>query len=145
MSYCQLLWPGTESGGVAPRTAQAAMRHSSIDLTMNVYTDPALLDVHGALDALPSLPLDGGNDDTTQESLKATGTDDHPPRTLAPRLAPNPGNRGQMGSTADKTQSECRPKKGARPDVVSVAAVNEKEPLSLADNDSHEVGLTGHG
>ena len=25
-------------GGVAPRTAQAALRHSSIDLTMNAYT-----------------------------------------------------------------------------------------------------------
>jgi len=44
-------------GNVAPRTAQAAMRHSSIDLTMNVYTDPQLLDVAGALDALPELPL----------------------------------------------------------------------------------------
>src|SRR5262249_55222033 len=31
-------------GGVAPRTAQAAMRHSKIDLTMTVYTDPRLLD-----------------------------------------------------------------------------------------------------
>ncbi len=41
--------------GVPPRTAQAAMRHSSIDLTMNVYTDPALLDVAGALEALPDL------------------------------------------------------------------------------------------
>jgi integrase len=47
-------------GGVAPRTAQAAMRHSDIKLTMNVYTDPALLDVRGALDALPPLPLAGG-------------------------------------------------------------------------------------
>lgn len=47
------------TGNVAPRTAQAAMRHSSIDLTMNVYTDPRLLDVAGALDALPDLPLDG--------------------------------------------------------------------------------------
>ena len=47
--------------GVAPRTAQAALRHSSIDLTMNVYTDPRLLDVAGALNALPSLPrLVGG-------------------------------------------------------------------------------------
>ena len=44
-------------GNVAPRTAQAAMRHSSIDLTMNVYTDPKLLDVHSALGALPQLPL----------------------------------------------------------------------------------------
>ncbi len=29
-------------GGVAPRTAMKAMRHSKIDLTMNVYTDPRL-------------------------------------------------------------------------------------------------------
>jgi len=43
--------------GVAPRTAQAAMRHSSLDLTMNVYTDPELLDVAGAVEALPRLSL----------------------------------------------------------------------------------------
>ncbi len=46
-------------GGVAPRGAQAAMRHSSMELTMNVYTDPRLLDVHGSLDSLPALSLDG--------------------------------------------------------------------------------------
>ena len=40
--------------GVAPRVAQAAMRHSSLDLTMNIYTDPTLLDVAGAINALPS-------------------------------------------------------------------------------------------
>ncbi len=45
--------------GVAPRVAQAAMRHSSIDLTMNVYTDPRLLDVNAALAVLPELPLEG--------------------------------------------------------------------------------------
>ena len=39
--------------GVPPRVAQAAMRHSSLDLTMNIYTDPALLDVAGAINALP--------------------------------------------------------------------------------------------
>lgn len=39
--------------GVPPRIAQAAMRHSSLDLTMNIYTDPALLDVAGAINALP--------------------------------------------------------------------------------------------
>jgi integrase len=55
-------------GGVAPRTAQAAMRHSKIDLTMNVYTDPRLLDVRGALDALPTLPLAG------PDRIRATGT-----------------------------------------------------------------------
>ena len=40
--------------GVAPRTAQAAMRHSSLELTMNVYTDPRLLDIGAAVDALPA-------------------------------------------------------------------------------------------
>jgi integrase len=41
--------------GVPLRTAQAAMRHSKPELTANVYTDPKLLDVAGALAALPSL------------------------------------------------------------------------------------------
>jgi len=40
--------------GVAPRVAMAAMRHSSLDLTMNIYTDPVLLDVGAAVDALPA-------------------------------------------------------------------------------------------
>jgi len=35
------------------------MRHSSLDLTMNVYTDLSLLDVAGALAALPGLSLTG--------------------------------------------------------------------------------------
>jgi integrase len=45
-------------GGVAPRTAQAAMRHSKIELTMSVYTDPRLLDVKDALNVLPALALE---------------------------------------------------------------------------------------
>jgi site-specific recombinase XerD len=39
--------------GCSPRTAQAALRHSDIRLTMQIYTDPALLDVAGALERLP--------------------------------------------------------------------------------------------
>jgi integrase len=45
--------------GVPLRTAQAAMRHSDPSLTANVYTDPKLLDVAGAVASLPDLPLDG--------------------------------------------------------------------------------------
>jgi len=43
--------------GVPLRTAQAAMRHSDPSLTANVYTDPKLLDVAGAVASLPYLPL----------------------------------------------------------------------------------------
>jgi hypothetical protein len=41
--------------GTAPRTAQAAMRHSDIKLTMNTYTDPKLLAVREAVERLPKL------------------------------------------------------------------------------------------
>jgi integrase len=44
--------------GVAPRVAMAAMRHSSLDLTMNIYTDPVLLDLGAAVDALPAFSKD---------------------------------------------------------------------------------------
>ena len=32
------------------------MRHSDIRLTANVYVDPALLDLQGAVESLPSVP-----------------------------------------------------------------------------------------
>jgi integrase len=44
--------------GVHPRVAMAAMRHSRIELTMNLYTDPALLDVAGAINSLPAFGAD---------------------------------------------------------------------------------------
>ncbi len=58
------------------------MRHSTIDLTMNTYTDPKLLDVHGALGVLPDLPLDGHQ----PQQQRATGTTGE--AALAPLLAP---------------------------------------------------------
>ena len=94
-------------GGVAPRTAQAAMRHSTIDLTMNTYTDPKLLDVYGALDSLPSLDLNS-SPSTERQTMRATGTDDrdavtdsrHAVTPFAPAFAPNSGKRGQTVSFA---------------------------------------------
>ena len=45
------------AAGVPLRTAQAAMRHSKPELTANIYTDPKLLDVAGAINSLPALAL----------------------------------------------------------------------------------------
>jgi integrase len=67
-TFCTLL----SVGGVAPRTAQSAMRHSDIRLTMQTYTDPKLLDVRGALDSLPALPLGVGSNPA---EAVLTGTD----------------------------------------------------------------------
>jgi hypothetical protein len=55
---------------VHPRTAQKLARHSTIDLTMNVYTDLNSAELASAVDSLPS-PIRGD----APEAAKATGTD----------------------------------------------------------------------
>ena len=116
-------------GGVAPRTAQAAMRHSSIDLTMNVYTDPRLLDVAGAMETLPRLPLDGGN--RSREQATGTAGAKSP---LAPTLAPKSGKSSKSGSTADKGPTDP-PEMAEQATVdVSACAVKRKNPLTIAVN-----------
>ena len=121
-------------GGVAPRTAQAAMRHSSIDLTMNVYTDPKLLDVHCALDALPQMPLDG----TCNERASATGTAGASVR-FAPEFAPNSDKVRQPGATGDKRAGFAGRHGDETSPVVSRDVDKGKHPSSTADNGCTEV------
>src|SRR5262249_37882113 len=122
-------------GGVAPRTAQAAMRHSDIKLTMNVYTDPALLDVRGALDALPALPLQGNQ--AEGEAVRATGTDGGAERTLAPTLAPTPDNRGTTLSCAGN------PAGADLPNTIAASGSPDKGKGPLSSPDSGPPGGAG--
>ncbi len=129
-------------GGVAPRTAQAAMRHSSIDLTMNVYTDPKLLDVAGALDSLPNLSLDH-KPTAVPNVLSATGTTDSTPSQFAPKFAPTTGKPSTNWSIPDRTAVD-----GGKPDrrmknVASTKADKEIRPLSSSDKGRLKVGATG--
>ena len=128
--------------GVAPRTAQAAMRHSTIDLTMNVYTDPRLLDVHGALESLPALSLDT-EQTHMQRAVKATGTDDLTALPFAPGFAPTTGNRSESQSTGDNLDRKRSRHEQDSLGVVSLASVNGKRPLSSADNGRHQVEPKG--
>ncbi len=122
-------------GGVPLRTAQAAMRHSDPSLTANVYTDPALLDVVGALDVLPELPLDG--DDGGQ--VRATGTTDAG-SALAPMLAPTSSKCGTSVSNADKSHcSMVCPNAEATKSVTSCPD-NRNSPLTSADNELQNSG-----
>ncbi len=125
-------------GGVAPRTAQAAMRHSKIDLTMNVYTDPRLLDVRGALDALPALPLK-----PQSETTKATGTAGIDPGQFAPGFAPTSDKSRQKKSVAVKSAGD----EGAEPSetrpAVTSYTVNGKGPLTITVNEPSKVDPTG--
>jgi len=121
-------------GGVSPRTAQAAMRHSKLDLTMSVYTDPRLLDVRGALDALPALPLQ-----SEAEAARATGTGNETARTLAP-TAYNGGQILSIAGNLGKGREE-QAEKGLI--AVTSSPDNRKGPLSSADNGPLRVGATG--
>lgn len=128
--------------GVAPRTAQAAMRHSDIKLTMNVYTDPKLLDVRGALDALPALPLDGTEDDAGQ----ATGTDgrsvSEPPRQLAPRLALPECKPSQNRTFPGKGMGVAATTPAPQPIAVTSCPDKRSDPLSSSDSGPYRVGAT---
>ena len=71
--------------GVAPRVAQAAMRHSSIDLTMNAYTDPRLLDVQGAVESLPDFSVT--NEPAENRQRIAVGAENFLPSAVAVLVA----------------------------------------------------------
>jgi len=126
-------------GGVAPRTAQAAMRHSDIALTMNVYTDPKLLDVTGALDVLPALPLGSGHK-LMPESVKATGTDDLRSRSLAPPLAPTSDFSSKSELLPDKMPRAGKRACDQSSYDVSPGNVKRNNPLSIADSGSSMSG-----
>jgi hypothetical protein len=94
-------------GGVPLRTAQAAMRHSDPSLTANVYTDPRLLDVSGALDALPSLPIETGRD-IIQERARAAATGTYGRSSVALPVAQTIDISRQSGCIAGQTAIETR-------------------------------------
>jgi integrase len=126
--------------GVAPRTAQEAMRHSKLDLTMGVYTDPKLLDVAGAVESLPALPIgpENGQSDSAAFVAKATGTDDLTPSPLVPVLVPTSGKRCMLGAILDKVTGNRGEAAEAGTVAASAYPVKRKDPLTIAVNGPSE-------
>ena len=116
------------SFGVIPRTAQALMRHSSVDLTMNTYTDPRLLDLAGAVEKLPDLSLE-----SESQELKATGTDGEIPKGT---LAPAADFSCPSGANTDKTAGPTLPVPKEHNPVKLKGLGTEKQPLSPPDKNS---------
>ncbi len=78
---------------------------------MNVYTDPRVLDVAAAMDALPTLSLDAGQPAVGE--ARATGTDHHsgdksrrPDSTLTALLTVKPDKQCNSVTIADNWASE---------------------------------------
>ncbi len=76
-TFCTML----STTGTAPRTAQAAMRHSNIGLTMNTYTDPRLLAVREAVERLPEMnaksSLPTSESDSVHDCARTGGPNGH--------------------------------------------------------------------
>ena len=68
--------------GVHPRTAQLLARHSDVNLTMNAYTHLGMVDLSAAVDALPSPSLSRPSAPPPPRTVRATGTDLIPPKSV---------------------------------------------------------------
>ena len=112
-------------------------RHSDPVSTAKVYTDPALLDVDGAIDALPELPLDRSKQSDPQVvEVGKKDPDNH--ATIHARTEGDPllsfylpvqiqiiVEGSGMGGDSDRETQEM-PNNGALYDVVSIAEKREK-------------------
>src|SRR5260370_743286 len=90
--YKTLVLTGLRKGELASLTVgqldlDRPAAYAALDVTMHVYNDPRLLDIHGAVDVLPALPLSGGQGNIPNVA-KATGTDTLPTFAVAPAVAP---------------------------------------------------------
>jgi hypothetical protein len=146
-TFGSLLSRGGVAPRTAPRTAQAAMRHSTVDLTMNVYTDPKLLDVAGAVESLPSLPLgpEDGQSTALRVELSATGTEDSRASRFAPEFAPTAGKPCILGSVLDKATTFGDEDERGESVAASACPVNRKSPLTSGVNGLHQEADFGAG
>jgi len=128
------------------------MRHSSIDLTMNVYTDPALLDVAGAIEMLPNLEIDRNEAPpeatepaticiergTANRGAEGDASDRNGNREFAPgfapKFAPTTGHPGQKGSFPVKTAASDAAPRECLARAVRSCYDNSNDPLTTADN-----------
>ncbi len=127
--------------GVPLRTAQAAMRHSSPMLTANIYTDPKLLDIQGAVEALPELKLDA-----TVTPLTGTPPTDSSLATtfqLAPLLAPSGANLGQAESFAVIPTASSFVEAALASFVVTPDGITKNASKEVVSFEASVVGVTG--
>ena len=126
------------TGGVAPKTAQALARHSTITLTLDRYTHQYKGDEAAALDVLPDLSA------PPAEAVALLGTDDSAATADdTPTSSPTSSSaksRPSGASRCDEVEGEARREAGR----VDAANVNESGDLrEVAQHDAKENGEGG--
>ena len=128
--------------GVSPRTAQAAMRHSKIDMTMNVYTDPRMLDIQGAVESLPSMSVT--SDATENRQRMAAGAETLVSPSVTPTVTPTADFSRLLQSTAVTLNAFPNVGNSENSLGCNVMASNEKRSLltSSSERSASEAGGT---
>ncbi len=106
---------------------------------------PKLLDVAGAMNALPALPiaLENGQSDVARIAVRATGTDNLTPSPLAPTLAPTAGKTRTLQSIRDKIAIIAEKSNTIETLAASAYPVKQNNPLTTAVSGLHDVGDAG--
>ena len=116
------------TSGTAPRTAQAAMRHSDIKLTMGVYTDAGHLDVRQAVERLPEFAPPAPRTAELQGIAGASAT-----TTVANcshDCSETGGPKGQFLASADMMRTGTDHSGNEKPTLGNAGNVNEKAPVT---------------
>jgi hypothetical protein len=111
--------------GVHPKTAQELARHSTIDLTMNVYTHARLSDLGAAVEGLPSLlPSAAAN-------LAATGTEGTTRESF--RKACAKGGTGRQGLGVGERTVGTDTQGVSEPQTLCMVAIesDEEDPVGI--------------
>ena len=137
--------------GVHPKNAQALARHSTIDLTMNVYTHTVITDLARDVESLPAVPVqkvevvelaatgtDGAPDDGSKRRIKRRAKSDSP--------CTNQSIPDQSGQDRPPTSDDTPAPRKARKTLVLSPSGNDCHPMRKLP----EVGLEptrpcGHG
>ena len=115
--------------GVSPKAAQSLARHSTIDLTMNVYTSLTVQDQASAVASLPKIPAPDRVESGT-EAMQGTGTDGlQKVPTVVPRGAENGAIR--PASKASEVSPDC---------IGSGSRLNEEQGAKTARNPEENGG-----
>jgi len=120
-TFCTML----STTGTAPRTAQAAMRHGNIGLTMNTYTDPRLLAVREAVERLPEM-----NAKSSAQTSESDSVHD---------CARAGDQKGQFLAYADMMGGQSKNMNDRRLTDEKPCFVNEKPPVTSCVIGGHDV------
>lgn len=109
--------------GASPKAMQRLARHSTVELTLGRYTHAGLYDLAEAVERLPSLPVESG-DQRQVTPLRATGTDGNRKSVVAPLVAPVGAKSCRTMTTADEIEPS-RSRQFPSSQVLSLSTIED--------------------